>query len=1122
MTKRAHRFTRVALFALALTLLLGQLLPVLAEDSLYRVVSKGATNNLTGRTFALINTYTNSALQAQASQSGRLAAQAVQISGNSVSSSSPLSLWTFESDSANTYYLRSGDNYLYINNTQLTLSSQKQGLKIGTDANRSGQVRILNGNYAVRKYDNNISSGFNAANTSNNNAWFTLYEVQPADYIEFPAYDARKISVQDLENNQEVVIYRSIYDESTGVYEDFVIDGSGNMVRAYDKGDRVTLRSEVSPVWKLILHRDEVTGEPNGYYDFYNESTGMYLSPQSDGTKVSSERPGLTLNGRRDGAYSSTIEKWDGSVMQWYGYNAAYDSTVGGSVLSTGMGAASQSFSFAAVSSETTPNVLHPVSTVDSKAAGVTIRMFNYPNRDTIKNITGYNDYTQSNPGTQHIEKRLVNGYPVFTNGKSGSGLFSPSNSYYKGEANHLFLSSVYNATGYYEYNAFNNFAHYDSGNFTVYKEIGTPRSDDDRFFFKRGNFYPYNNLDPNSPAVSTNMYDGSGNILDTVDPNRNGRLYTFKEGVDYYFGMTVEADFMQPKDGFEKGSPMVFEFNGDDDMWVFVDGVLLMDIGGVHDALPGTINFQTGQIAGSIVGGTTTIKQCFKNAGVFPDGTPWADNKVDQYFNGDTFVDYSSHNFKMFYMEHGAGASNLDVRFNLPVIHKGRISLEKELTNTDQQRFANVSFAFQAFKVGENGGEDVPLTEAVFEGTEPPVSIEFFNNVDINGKSYDNVFYLKPGQVALFPELDESQEYYVRELGVDKDHYEKIIVNNVEIDDGEAMAHEDGIYTSPIATVGQRILTVYNNTVSEKNLNDLRIKKIVSEHLPDLGATFEFRVLLEDADGNLSPYSTGPYSIVNDKGEYFRYVDGQLTSNGYTPVTASVSGNNGSIAGIPAGYTVLIGNLLDGTDFYVEEIRLPEPWQLAEKVVVEGSCGSSTLTGTGFDNQAVTADGQIILDHDAEVDFTNTLEAEPTETVVSGQKILNGRDMAAGEFTFRLEPLSEEQGGAGLNGETALTATSAAARQGEASEFTFPKLTFTLDDYLQATEYTDEGDAVFYYLVTEDPGTVEDVVYSDAQFLVTVTLHLDMEDGYKLTLTQAVSAYTGEEEAPGETATEA
>lgn len=129
----------------------------------------------------------------------------------------------------------------------------------------------------------------------------------------------------------------------------------------------------------------------------------------------------------------------------------------------------------------------------------------------------------------------------------------------------------------------------------------------------------------------------------------------------------------------------MIYEFNGDDDMWIYIDDVLVLDIGGVHDAHSGKINFETGVVSwkdcntGQVPKEyTTTIKEMFRSAGYFPDGTKWDSSKVDNYFDGDTFRDFTTHSFKMFYMERGAGASNLHMKFNIQVIPEGQVEVRK------------------------------------------------------------------------------------------------------------------------------------------------------------------------------------------------------------------------------------------------------------------------------------------------------------------------------------------------------------------------------------------------------------------------------------------------------------
>lgn len=323
------------------------------------------------------------------------------------------------------------------------------------------------------------------------------------------------------------------------------------------------------------------------------------------------------------------------------------------------------------------PTALPTVGTIDSTSKGITMRMINYDSpADGLSNdIKGpYTVDGVTGSIKQNLLKRvLTEGYPVTVGGTSLKKLFTGGTN-----VNHLFLQSSFDADGSYEYSSFKNYAHLeDNGNFTVYDALGTP-SDENARWYQRGNFMPYNSISASGVSTNKNLYDESGNKLSDTDLAYGKTLYKTQGTNDYYFGMYVEADFSQPKDGqLTKGSDMVYEFNGDDDLWVYVDGVLMLDIGGIHDAHSGSINFATGYITYDSVSGTT-IKAQFQAAGVFPDGSPWDDSRVSEFFNGNTLKDFTEHNFKMFYMERGAGASNLKMKFNLEVIPTYEVNFNK------------------------------------------------------------------------------------------------------------------------------------------------------------------------------------------------------------------------------------------------------------------------------------------------------------------------------------------------------------------------------------------------------------------------------------------------------------
>ena len=148
-----------------------------------------------------------------------------------------------------------------------------------------------------------------------------------------------------------------------------------------------------------------------------------------------------------------------------------------------------------------------------------------------------------------------------------------------------------------------------------------------------------------------------------------------------YSFGMNLGAEFYMPKDGKVNNQDMVFDFTGDDDVWVFIDGVLVLDLGGIHQALDGSINFATGKITYDKTQSygnppAATITQAFTNAGKTWDSTA-----------------YKTHHLSFFYLERGDGGSNCKIRFNLPVKPSKAIDIEKETLGTID---ADKQFQFQ------------------------------------------------------------------------------------------------------------------------------------------------------------------------------------------------------------------------------------------------------------------------------------------------------------------------------------------------------------------------------------------------------------------------------------------
>lgn len=642
---------------------------------------------------------------------------------------------------------------------------------------------------------------------------------------------------------------------------------------------------------------------------------------------------------------------------------------------------------------------LPTVATVDSRSKGITMRMIDYAKPAEGLNIGGaYTEDGKTGTIKQNLLKRtLTNGYPVTRGGVSLKTLFSDGT-----DVNHLFLQSTYDASGEYEYSCFNNYAYLNNnGDFTVYDAIGTPDNKPD-YLYCRGNFMPYNNIVSDKKSSYNNAYDENGNRLTEADSGYDRDLYLAQGKINYYFGMYVEANFVQPKDGkaTKTGQNMRYEFNGDDDMWIYIDNVLALDIGGIHNAHSGYIDFATGEIGwwDCVTGGTprltkTTIKSQFKAAGYFPDGNKWNDANVDKYFKGDTFVDYGSHNFKMFYMERGAGASNLHMKFNLEVIPEGTIEVEKQLTNTDKQKYSDVEFGFIVYaqeiaNIEANGVETykdtyVPLTDAVYNKGNRTGQTVTAETVTYDGVSYDNVFKLKPDESIQISGLQKNRKYYVEEVGVQASQYDKITIN------GKDYVNEEGTtidWSEGSATVGSRPCVICQNNCSAKNSRELLITKQMANG-QTTNDTFDFKIQLSNDHNELVPYANGEYYLYkyepNDNGEnvkvYYRYDEDEkenLVRNGTTAVACGTTDAEGKVFGVPVGYTVAITGILSSTNFKVTEEGLNNQLYQTPSIKV-----------TDYENATVEgADGTIKLGEDAKVTVTNSLkERLQVEKVWSG-----------------------------------------------------------------------------------------------------------------------------------------
>lgn len=380
----------------------------------------------------------------------------------------------------------------------------------------------------------------------------------------------------------------------------------------------------------------------------------------------------------------------------------------------------------------------HTVTTISP--SGTTINLFDYwVNPDNHLSVSGnggvnanhrfqFNDgqggeslnhWTgNTNPRPGIVNNTLLDGYPQLSKTWGGESLcYLFDSSAQIGKTSHFGVTGLLKVqNGYYVYDSSKNYAAYnaDKNAFDIYDTWGIDKVGDSSH---QGQFFPFD-------AADKVLKEENGRLVQTgiKADNTGDSRYNDGRPVNHHFGLSMSTRFVQPAVGkTNAGDDMVFEFAGDDDVWVFIDDVLVGDIGGIHNRASLSINFCTGDIK---VNGNNdgTLKDKYQKA-----------NKDTSGFNDNTFAGGTNHTLKFFYLERGATDSNMELKFNLVTVP------ESDIIKFDQDgKFVQGA----EFKLYKNDKDFKTVGELIGSGTTDEAGhLTLTNDVDNGVINFDDLY---------------------------------------------------------------------------------------------------------------------------------------------------------------------------------------------------------------------------------------------------------------------------------------------------------------------------------------------------------------------------------------------
>ncbi len=313
---------------------------------------------------------------------------------------------------------------------------------------------------------------------------------------------------------------------------------------------------------------------------------------------------------------------------------------------------------------------------------------------------------TTAHPRTGIVQNKLGDdGYPQLNANVGGteslSYLFDGTDR--DGKASYMDVGGLLQVDelGYYYYDSQKNFAQFresESGDgFVLYDTWGVEAGGTS----PNGQFFPFN--DVQTDGIFTTEESG-GNLQQAAG------LKSTDAKINHYFGLSMSTRFIQQYKGHTteaQTQAVTYNFSGDDDVWIFIDGKLIGDLGGIHDATSIEINFATGDVI--VYNDSSKPDTLGYRNNQFDEGeTIFSQKKIGELlgYNANTLPDNTYHTLNFFYLERGNTDSNLSLKYNLVTIP------ETDIYKVDQDENLVAGATFKLYYENSTTGE--PICDAV------------------------------------------------------------------------------------------------------------------------------------------------------------------------------------------------------------------------------------------------------------------------------------------------------------------------------------------------------------------------------------------------------------------------